>query len=241
MGQYEKGPGATIVNMSARNAAPVKELQLLLVTGLNVENCNTDGMPEQEVLSLLSRVSSAVKMGIDSSVLNMFVGTFTYQCERLDHYYIKDSSGVRRRLEKLYTDSFPGSKPVINIKMDKIWQDYLDFLYPNGLSLEFMINEKILKKLTEAGDQPDKERPVDHWIYFTSDADEQCFIPYALKQRFKIISKEKTDDIKRPFKLQISRADKVDLATISAITIDLKRVAMRCNGIYDKWETVLTK
>ena len=104
-----------------------------------------------------------------------------------------------------------------------------------------MLNEKLLKKLQEAGDQSGKERPVDHFLYFATEIDQQCFILYILKQRFKIVVKEKTDDSKRPFKLQISRTDKVDLSTISAITIDLKRVAMKCNGEYDGWETAVVK
>jgi uncharacterized protein (TIGR01619 family) len=241
MGQYENGPGSTILDMSVKDKAPVKALPFLLVTGINFEKCNTDGLPEKEAFSQLYKVSDAVKLCMDSFIENIFAGTFTYQCERLDYYYIKDTAGIRQRLDKLYIDSFAGSKFYTNIKVDKIWQAYLDFLYPNALSLEFMLNEKLLMKLQEAGDQPDKERPVDHLLYFTTEADQQCFIPYILKQRFKILAKEKTDDSKRSYKLLISRTDKVDLATISAITIDLKRVAMKCNGEYDGWETAVVK
>jgi uncharacterized protein (TIGR01619 family) len=241
MGQYEKGPGSTILNMSIKNIAPVKDLPFLLVTGITFEKCTADGLPEQEAFPQLYKVSEAVKLSVDSAVINIFAGAFTYQCERLNYYYIKDTAGIRKKLNKLYADSFPGSKFYTNIKVDKIWQAYLDFLFPNALSLEFMLNEKLLLKLKEAGDHLDKERPVNHLIYFTSEADEQCFIPYVLKQHFKIAAKEKTDDLKHPFKLQISRTDKVDLSTISAITIDLKRMAMKCNGEYDGWETAVVK
>ena len=241
MGQYEKGPGSTILDMAIKNIAPVKDFSFLLVTGVTFEKCTADGLPEQEAFSQLYKVSYAVKRCMDSAMVNIFAGTFTYQCERLDYYYIKDTTGIREKLSKLYSDSFPGAKYYTNIKVDKIWQAYLDFLYPNALSLEFMLNEKLLLKLKETGDHLDKERPVDHWIYFTTETDQQCFIPYVLKQRFKIVAKEKTGDIKRPYKLQISRTDKVDLSTISAITIDLKRVAMKCNGEYDGWETAVVK
>jgi uncharacterized protein (TIGR01619 family) len=241
MGQYEKGPGSTILDMSIRNTAPVKDFPFLLVTGVTFEKCTADGLPEKEAFPQLYKVSDAVKLCMDKSLVNIFAGTFTYQCERLDYYYIKDTTGIREKLNKLYADSVPGAKFYTNIKVDKIWQAYLDFLYPNALSLEFMLNEKLLQKLQQAGDQLDKERPVNHLIYFTTEADEQCFIPYMLKQHFKIVSKEKTDDSKRLFKLQITRTDKVDLSTISAITIDMKRMAMKCNGEYDGWETAVVK
>ena len=34
MGKYENGPGSTIVDMAVKNAAPVKDMPLLLVTGI---------------------------------------------------------------------------------------------------------------------------------------------------------------------------------------------------------------
>jgi uncharacterized protein (TIGR01619 family) len=241
MGQYEKGPGSTIVDMSVKIIAPVKELSFLLVTGISFEKCTADGLPETDAFSLLYRVSDAVKPIVDAAFKNVFAGTFTYQCERLDYYYINDTVGIREKLNRLYADSFPSAKFYTNIKTDKIWQAYLDFLYPNAVSLEFILNEKLLRKLKETGDQLDKERPVDHWIYFANETDQQCFIPYIIKQRFKIVSKEKTAAADQPFKLHIVRTDKVDLSTISAITIDLKRVAMRCNGVYDRWETEAVK
>jgi uncharacterized protein (TIGR01619 family) len=241
MGQYEKGPGSTIVDMLIKDKAPVKDFPFLLVTGITFEKCTADGLPEKEAFPHLYKVSDAVKVCMDSALTNIFAGTFTYQCERLDYYYIKDTSGLRKKLDKLYADSFAGEKYYTNIKLDKIWQAYLDFLYPNALSLEFILNEKLLVKLKEAGDQLDKERPVNHIIYFTTEADEQCFIPYMLKQHFKMVSKQKTDNIKQPFKLEISRTDKVDLSSISAISIDMKRMAMKCNGEYDGWETLVVK
>jgi uncharacterized protein (TIGR01619 family) len=227
--------------MSIKNVAPVKDMPFLLATGIGFDQCNTDGLPEKEAFPQLYKVSDALKLFMDNNLQNIFTGTFTYQCERQDHYYIKDTVGLREKLNKFYTDSFPGSKYRINIKTDNIWQDYIDFLYPNAVSLEFIANEKVISKLKEAGDQPEKERLVDHWLYFKTETDQACFIPYAIKQKFKIVSKEKTSDANRPYKLHIARTDKVELSAISAITIDLKRVAMRCNGAYDGWETAVVK
>lgn len=241
MGQYENGPGSTMVDMSVKNIAPVKDMPFLVATGIAFDKCRADGLPEKEAFPELYRVSDAVNLLMKNTLQNIFTGTFTYQCERLDHYYVKDTVGLRDKLVKFYHDSFPSLQYRINIKADNIWQDYLDFLYPNAVSLEFIANEKVIYKLKEAGDQPEKERPVDHWLYFKTETDQACFIPYAIKQKFKIVSKEKTGDTNRPYKLHIVRTDKVDLSAISAITIDLKRVAMRCNGEYDGWEAAVTK
>ena len=100
MGQYEKGPGSTIVDMSVKNIAPVKELPFLLVTGITFEKCTGDGSPEKDAFPQLYKVSDAVKPIIDAAVKNVFAGTFTYQCERLDYYYIKDTMGIREKLNR---------------------------------------------------------------------------------------------------------------------------------------------
>jgi len=241
MGQYENGPGSTIVDMAVKNVAPVKDMSYLLATGIGFDKCNADGLPEKEAFPELYKVSDAVKLFMDNNRQHIFTGTFTYQCERLDHYYIKDTADLRQRLIKFYDDSFPGIKYRINIKADNIWQDYLDFLYPNAVSLEFIANEKVIAKLKEAGDQPERERPIQHLIYFKTEADQQCFLPYVLKLKFKVTAKEKTTDPNRPLKVYLSRIDKAELSAISAITIDLKRMAMRCNGEYDGWETAVVK
>ncbi len=53
--------------------------------------------------------------------------------------------------------------------------------------------------------------------------------------------KEKTDKTDKPYKLQISRIDKVDISSISKLTLELRKQAVHCNGEYDGWETFLVK
>ena len=68
-----------------------------------------------------------------------------------------------------------------------------------------------------------------------------CYINYSTKLGFKIESEEKTSDTLRPFKLQISRNDKVEVALISKLTLELRKEAIKCNGVYDGWETFVVK
>jgi hypothetical protein len=82
---------------------------------------------------------------------------------------------------------------------------------------------------------------VDHWIYFSTEADRNCFIRYATQDNFKVESKDKDSNLKLPFKLQLSRTDKVDLSSISKLTLELRRQAKKCNGDYDGWETFVVK
>ena len=241
LAQYEKGTGSTLINMSAKEYAPNKQLPFVLITGVTFNNCNMDGMPAKEQFTDLYQISDSIKAALDRKVVNASVATFTYQCQRFDYYYVKDTIGLREFLLTIYSQYFSSYKPYFNLKEDKSWQAYLTFLYPNDETLEFMRNQKVLEKLKEAGDKLEKARQIDHWIYFATETDQNCFINYITKLKFKIESKEKTKDSKTPYKLQFSRVDKIDLSAISKITLYLRAQAQKCHADYDGWETAVVK
>jgi len=104
-----------------------------------------------------------------------------------------------------------------------------------------MKNIKVITKLSEAGDKLDKPRQLDHWIYFESEANRVRFIQYARKEKFKVERTDKLKDRERPYLLQISRIDRVDMPSISQITAELRKQAELYKGKYDGWETFVIK
>jgi hypothetical protein len=241
MAQYEKGPGSVLLDMSLAQKAPVKSLAFILVTGVKYKDCQEDGFPSKQEFEKLYVVSDSIKAAIARKVKATIAGTFTYQCERLDYYYIPDTAGMRGHLAALYNRAFPGYEPYINMKADSKWEAYFDFLYPNEEIYEYMGNQKVVMGLQNAGDKLEKERKVDHWLYFPTAKDRDCFITYAVANKFKIESKiiNKKSDLK--FSLEISRTDKVDLESINPISWELRKQAKNCHGDYDGWETVVVK
>jgi len=240
LAQYDKGVGSVIVDMGVKDMAPVARLPFMIITGVKFDDCKADGMPSTNEFDHLYVVSDSVKLKINNLVENKLVGTFTYQCERLDYYYVKDTVGLRQVLSALYSTRFERYQPYISFREDKSWKGYLDFLYPNEVIFEYMKNQKVLIGLQESGDDFEKSRKVDHWLYFATEQGRECFIEYATKNKFIIETKEKTvTDL--PFKLQISRTDKVTLPEISAITLELRKQVRKCKGKYDGWETFVVK
>jgi len=142
---------------------------------------------------------------------------------------------------ELYQKKFPGYEPYIGLKEDRAWKYYIDFLFPNNAVQEYMRNIKVVVKLSEAGDKLDKPRQVDHWIYFESEANRERFIQYAIKEKFKVEKRDKLKDRDLPYLLQISRVDRVDMPSISLVTVELRKQAELYKGKYDGWETVVIK
>lgn len=241
MAQYEKGAGSTVINMSLKEFAPITDYPFLLITGVALIDCSKEGLPTKDEFEVLYKISDKVKSIVDSNSKNKAAGTFSYQCERKDYYYVTDTTSLRKILEAAYQQDFPAYKYSINIRQDKNWEAYLTFLYPNEETSEYMSNQKVILNLSEAGDNLAKERQVDHWLYFKTEVGRNSFISYALSEKYKIESKAFTKDAELKYQLQISRVDKVDIESISKITIALRKKAKSLNGQYDGWETFVIK
>jgi hypothetical protein len=241
LAQYEKGPGSVVLDMDIIHLAPFKDLPYILITGVSIKKCNKDGFPEQNEFQKLYQISDSINRVVNHLVKTKFVGTFTYQCERNDYIYVNDTVGLRNKLEEAYRKYFPEYKPYINLRIDKNWIAYKEFLYPNETTFEYMSNQKVINQLLSAGDNLSQSRQVDHWLYFPTKNDRDSFSIYAEKQFFKIEDKNYLKDEKMPFQLKISRKDKVDIESISTITLQLRKEATKDHGDYDGWETMVIK
>jgi Family of unknown function (DUF695)/Regulator of ribonuclease activity B len=241
LAEYEKGVGSTVVNMSLVSKAPLKPFSYLLKTGVKLLHCKLDGLPEHEEFDMLYKIADEQKAIIDATTKNKAAGTFSYQCERTDYYYITDTGNIRKLLEAAYQKKFANYSYSIIIKPDENWDAYLKFLYPNEETLAYMGDEKVIRGLQDAGDDLSKPRQVDHWLYFKTEADRNLFTSYAIKEKYKIESKEFVKDAALKYQLQISRIDKVDIASINPVTTALTKKAKELNGTYDGWETFVIK
>ena len=241
MAQYDDKPGSTVLNMSLKTKAPFRDLPFVCITGVKFSDCTSDGLPTPTAFPELYKIGDTIKSNINRLVKNMLVGSFTHQCERLDYFYVADTTGLRQMLLDIYAKQFPSFIPYFNIKDDANWQAYFKFLYPGEEAFEFMQNQKVVMQVYNAGDNLTKERQVDHWLYFKTENDRDDFITYARSQHYKIESKERIEGSLNKFKLQISRVDNIQLANISKITLELRRQAVKRNGDYDGWETFVVK
>jgi hypothetical protein len=242
MASYEKGAGSVLLNMSLKERAPLLNYGYAVITGVKLKDCTPDGLPTQQEFKTLYKISDGVHELIEKKKRTILAGTFTYQCERTDYFYVNDTFLLRKYLTEFYETNFPQYSFIISIKADRKWESYLSFLYPNDEIMESMLNQKVVLKLHQAGDKLEKQRTIDHWLYFKTEGGRNRFISYAAGLHFKI---EKTDTVAEqkqyPFSLQISRTDYADLARITQLTLMLRKEAMKQNGYYDGWETAVIK
>ncbi|MGL1887961.1 MAG: DUF695 domain-containing protein [Reichenbachiella sp.] len=233
-------PGSVTLRMDLINSAPLSEYEYVLVTGVNFETINEDGFPDSDqTFSILHKLEDEVLNLVSESANSLLVGSFMYNSQRLQYFYLSDTVDIRNQLNSYYNTK--SKKGYINIKEDQEWNYYREFLYPNQETLNYMGDESVVRNLMEAGDDLSTSRRVDHWIYFKDKSSMKMFEQEVSKDKFIVESSEKNEKTELPFELNIWRIDKVDLGSIYPITNKLRLLANKMNAEYDGWETVVVK
>lgn len=242
MAIYEnEKPGSTTLRMDLINSAPIKKFKYVLVTGLTYETSKENGFPENETFSLLHKIADELIEIIKEETEFILVGSFMYNNERLEYFYIKEQKNIVSKIKNFYKSNYPEYKFYLNLKEDKEWKYYRDFLYPNEETQNYMADQSVLRNLEEAGDNLTKARRVDHWLYFSNKLDLNKCKEKLLKLNFKIHNTGINKETNLPFELQVWRVDNVDIDSIYPITSDLRKIAKKLNGKYDGWETSVEK
>ena len=137
---------------------------------------------------------------------------------------------------------YEGYKYATDFADDAGWKDYFDFLYPSEYEYQSIQNQKVLRQLEEHGDNPEAEREVDHWIYFSAEKEMEDYAVKAETLRYKVLSKKKLDDGKRmPYQLNISRMDNTQWGNVDDYVWELIELAKEHGGEYDGWGCPIAK
>jgi len=239
---YENNqPGSTTVRMDIFDQTPMLKYKYVLVTGIKYTSERKDGFPENETFKLLHKVGDELIDLINKNSKTIFVGSFMYDFERLEYFYIKADNGIEDKLKEFYNSNYPDYDYYINLKEDNNWSYYREFLYPSTEIIEYLGDQRVVQNLIDAGDNLSKARRVDHWVYFSDKSKMEAFRKELKKLNFKIQSATKIEHDSTPFMIQFYRTDKVDLDSIYAITSSLRELAISLGGEYDGWETSVEK
>jgi hypothetical protein len=266
LARYEAGLGSVLLNMEVAHSAPRRELPYLLITGVSCRVCTGDGFPIQQDLKQLYRLSADVNRelftkartkyarndvphsiterassveGNSNSQFPELVGTFTYQCQRLDYIYVADTLGIRETLESLYSKHYKRYTFHIQFMKDPDWDAYLKFLYPNESVRTFMMNNRAVTRMTDMGDVPSRPRFVEHLIYFDTIEDRELFISYIGRMKYDIKDARDTRRDSLRYQVRLAKFGTVSLEELNNQTTYLSTKARSFNGVYDGWETKL--
>jgi len=229
----DKGVMSIAIDLSVDMAKP--NYKNLLIVGTRFTSCLKNGFPKEEGLDKLYAYSDSTSAVINKSTRNRLVGIITYQCMGFDVYYVKDTLDIRTNLNKLIQENFSAHEAYIDIKNDKSWNYYYDFLYPKNMSIEYLFNQDYLSDLVLQGDDLKGLRKVNHWLYFKN-----VKLRNTAGERLKILnfsldSIAYKKESKLPYELKISRYDSINPDSIDQLTTLLRILCASYNAQYDGW------
>ena len=143
-------------------------------------------------------------------------------------------------------NKYPDYSFQIKISEDKEWNIFFKGLYPNIYEMQAIQNRSVISNCQKYGDLIDKERLIEHWLYFDTESDMLQAIEKAKALDFSVEESEKiqpeegeqeTEDL--GYRLILSKVNAP--INIDEDTWDLIDIALDTHGNYDGWETPIIK
>ena len=167
MCRVDDKPASIRLNLALSNIAPVEDYKHRISIFIKMNNPTDDGLSSNEEYPMLCDIEDEVIDRLET-LENIFAGTVKTQ-GRLEFYVFTKNPEKSEELCKEAFKKFPNYQWKSYIDEDREWDFYFDFLYPDVYSYHAIMNRSVIENLTNQGDNLEKEREIDHWLYFSSE------------------------------------------------------------------------
>lgn len=235
-------PGSIMVDLGLASVAPVHDMETVVWVSVKMNSPNKEnGLSTSEELETLGQIEDFLVEKLRRKHNCIYVARATTDGNRDFYFWFGNTTLYDKTISETMVQ-FPKYTYHFGTKVDKEWKSYFEFLYPLPQQLQSMQNRNVVEQLEKNGDKLTKPREVNHWIFFKSENDQATFIKKIQADNFKIELQEFNKSLGEfPYKLRISRFDKVGYEDIDEYCIHLWQIAKECNGDYDGWETSIEK
>jgi uncharacterized protein (TIGR01619 family) len=236
--QIEDNPAIIGLDLDLRRFAPLAKKPHAIYISVYLNNPRADGFPQKDEFETLGEIEDCLVQQLETTLQAHFVGRTISNGVRDFYFYTANTLLYEKHISEVMV-RFPNYRYDYGVKEDKTWELYFDFLFPDVQEFQRMQNRKVLRTLREHGDIAEKERHIDHWIYFSAEADRELYWQQVEQQGFAVEARPEDKNSKQPFGLQLSRNDKTDEESIDNAVMLLWELAQQLNAHYDGWETVV--
>ncbi|MBJ2172794.1 DUF695 domain-containing protein [Aureibaculum sp. A20] len=232
-------PASIRLNLGLNDLAPIEKYEHRVWFSVQLLDPDNNGFTTREEFPTICKIEDDIsealeKKGAIAAGALKTNGTF-------DVYFYTSATIDIAEMAATVMQNHPNYRYATDTKVDTNWSDYFDFLYPAEFEYQTILNQRVLTNLDKEGDNPAIERPVDHWLYFQTEADRNAFITTIEKLGYKILSQEKIDRNINSFQLNISKVSDVNWNTINDNVWELITLTKENNGVYDGWGCPIAK
>ena len=235
MARFGNKPGSVLVDMGLFPAAPDKKTPYLVITGPKVQNCNNNGLPATDEISGLEDILESTSTFLSGITAKTLAGTVTYNCERLNYYYVKDTTGIRNALARMYSRSFNDHPYSVKIRYDPDWTTYKTFLYPGPEMLRWMESDKIITAMLQSGDSLKEKRNINFKFNFQTEQGRKQFSEVVRGRDYKADKLYPVDN-GSIFGVTVTKFDLVRIGSVDSMSSYLQEEGKKYGGVFIGWD-----
>jgi hypothetical protein len=235
LARYGNKPGSVLVDMALIATAPDKRCPYLVITGPTAHDCNAKGMPGADEINTMEAILDKTGSFLSGVTARILAGTFTYNCERLNYYYVRDTNGVRSGIARMYNNEFRNYRYTVRIKHDPLWLSYRTFLYPDERTQRWMESDKIMMTMLQMGDSLTTQRDINFKFHFTTEASRTAFAAAVRSHDYKADKTFTTGD-GMIYGLVVSKKELVRMEKVDSMTNELVDEGKKYSGVYIGWD-----
>ena len=230
-------PAALRINLALIEVAPLAEYLQHVRVCMKLEQTNEHGFPTPKESEAVYDIEDQIDRLAGND--NIPAGIVTTDGAANWHFYSRDAEAFAQACRTLLTQN----NRVCDIKIseDAEWSFYQEFLYPDRYELQAIRNEQVLRRFRQDGDRLEQPRPIDHWLFFHTEADlnaaaaKVAALGYTVSDSGRIEHEEDHPS----YRLQLSK--NAPLTDIDNDTWELIDIAHENNGDYDGWGSILVQ
>ncbi|ACU61530.1 protein of unknown function DUF1260 [Chitinophaga pinensis DSM 2588] len=234
----EDKPAIIGLDLGLRRFAPLTRKPYSIFISVYLKHPRPDGFPHGDEFSKLGVIEDCLVQQLETSLNAHFVGRTISNGVRDFYFYSSNTSGYEESIAEAMAQ-FPDYRYECGMKEDKTWELYFDYLFPDTQELQRIHNRKVLRTLKQHGDIAERERIIDHWVYFSAEAEREIFGQQVERLGFAIEGRPVDEKGPQPYGLKLSRNDRTDEESIDSAVMMLWELAQEVNARYDGWETVI--
>lgn len=237
--RVENKPASISVDLGLKKTAPIPEYDKRYNISVKFKRPDENGFSTREEFQILCDIEDALTEAM-VSLDAIQVGRLKSDGQQELFFYGPSNEDFEYTIDEVMS-GFPDYLYAADCTDDPEWTDYFDFLYPEPYYFQSIQNRRVIQQLEAQGNDHDKKREVDHWIYFSTETGRDRFAVEVEKNGFTVISKQQNEDREHPFTINISRGDTTNWDDVNEYVWFLCDTAEANEGVYDGWGCTVEK
>jgi len=206
---------------------------------IKMKHARSDGLSSQEEFEVLNKLEDQIEAeGLKYGL--SYVGRITGDGVR-DLRFLGPPPSAETSPKIVEVARRLGYQVQVMTNFDPDARSYTEYLLPNSDEKDEIENQKVIAQLQQNGDKLIAARPVDHWLYFPSEAARNNFERAATSQNFRIVDKQRVTTAENSFSIHLQRTAVPTWNNMNHETALLRKMASAYQGNYDGWETSVEK